>query len=205
MGDTHIITVACAKGGCAKTTTSMQLAGILNRWGRKTTVLDADNTGGATKWARLAEEAGDPVAFPVLHVDGRGLDRRRIIAEHAGEWVFIDTPPSGIDVIQKAIGCADVTIIPTQPSIIDLQLAGETFRATGDAIVLLTRAKRNTNLTRDTIAYLDGEGIARFDTIVGDRQALMRAVGGSDLDMREYSGVAQELVEYVDGMDGEVE
>lgn len=205
MSDTHIIAVACAKGGCAKTTTSMQLAGILDRWGRRTVVLDSDNTGGASKWAMLAADAGDPPAFPVVHVDRSGLDRKRILADHPGEWVFIDTPPTDLDTIQAAIDCADVTIIPTQPSVMDLRLAGETFRATGNAIVLLTRAKRNTTLTRDTIAYLDEEEITRFDTIIGDRQPVMRSVGSSELDMKEYSSVAQELIDYVDGMEEEGE
>ena len=58
---TRVVTVACAKGGVMKTTTSMQLAGHLARRMRhddepvNVVVLDSDNTGGATRWATMTQ------------------------------------------------------------------------------------------------------------------------------------------------------
>ena len=43
-----IITIAIIKGGSGKTTTSMALAEGLAMRGKTVTVLDSDNTGGAT-------------------------------------------------------------------------------------------------------------------------------------------------------------
>lgn len=191
---TVIITVACAKGGCTKTTTSMQLAGILARWGYNTAVLDADNTGGATKWAMSAMET-EPLAFPVSPVNRATLNRSLIQAQHPDSWVFIDTPPSDTGIIQQAVDCADATIIPAQPSVMDLRLAGETYQVTPNAVVLLVRVKRNTILTNSTISQLDEQRIARFETTVSEREAVKRLAGTNQLDMLEYSSVAQELIE----------
>lgn len=199
----HIITIACAKGGCAKTTTTMQLAGILARWGYPTVVLDADNTGGATKWSMSATEDGTDPAFPVTPVNKAMLDRKLIQRRNPDAWVFIDTPPSDTGTIQQAIDCADATIIPTQPSAMDLRLAGETYRATPNAVLLVTRAKRNTVLTKDTLAQLDDAHIARFETVVSDREDIKRMPGTNQLDMKEYSSVAQELIDFVKGLDAE--
>lgn len=205
MPQTHIITIACAKGGCTKTTTSMQLAGILTRWGRPSIVLDADVTGGATKWSLLAQQNNDPLNFPVLPVNRAMLDRRMIETQHAGKWVFIDTPPTETGIIQDAIDIADATIIPTQPSPLDLTLAGETFAATPNAVVLLTRVKKGTVLTKETLADLDGNGITRFEHVISEREAVKRMAGTSRLDMQEYDEVAKELLDFINQLDNSKE
>lgn len=192
---TTIITVACAKGGCTKTTTSMMLAGLLARRGHQTAVLDADNTGGATKWAMYVLENGEQLPFPVTAVNRVTLDRKLIERQYPDHWVFIDTPPSDTGTIQKAIDAADLTIIPTQPSIVDLRLAGETYEATPNAVVLLARVKPNTILTRDALAELDGAQIARFETVISEREEMKRIYGTTRVDLKEYSSVAQELID----------
>lgn len=53
---TVIITVAIIKGGSGKTTTSMALAELLHKRGEQVTVLDSDNTGGATMWEMYVEQ-----------------------------------------------------------------------------------------------------------------------------------------------------
>lgn len=206
---TRIVTTACAKGGCAKTTTTMQLAGLLARREQRNgrddmvVVLDEDNTGGATKWAMLAEENDMPLLFRVETLNPAMLTRDWIEKKYAGKWVFIDTPPSDVTVIQKAIDCADVTIIPTQPSIADTILAGETYAATPRGLVLLGRVKPRTRLTRETLRELDDEHIARFETTVSEREDIKRMVGTNRVDMKEFSGVADELVDVFNQLEGE--
>lgn len=199
---TRVVTVACAKGGVMKTTTSMQLAGHLARRmhhnGMETptvVVLDSDNTGGATRWAMVAQEAGSPVPFDVVPVNQAMLNRDWIERHYAGWWVIVDTPPSDTAVIQKAVDCANVTIIPTQPSGMDMMLAGETYASTPDSIVLLGRVKPRTKLTREAIQELDDNKITRFDTVVSEREEIKRIVGTDKVDMKEYSGVTDELLE----------
>ena len=130
--------------------------------------------------------------FPVNQVM---LNRDWIERHYAGWWVIIDTPPSDTAVIQKAIDCADVTIIPTQPSGMDLMLAGETYAATPNSIVLVGRVKPRTKLTRETLQELDDNEITRFDTVVSEREEIKRIVGTDKVDMKEYSGVTDELLD----------
>lgn len=198
---TRVVTVACAKGGVMKTTTSMQLAGHLARRMRhadepvNVVVLDSDNTGGATRWAMVAQEADMPLPFDVTPVNQVMLSRDWIERHYPNHWVIIDTPPSDTTVIQKAIDSADVTIIPTQPSGMDMMLAGETYAATPNSIVLLGRVKPRTRLTRETLQELDDNEITRFDTIISEREEIKRIVGTDKVDMKEYSGVTDELVD----------
>lgn len=182
-----------------KTTTSLQLAGQIAR--RETrngnpnavVVLDEDNTGGATKWAMIAEENDMPLPFPVETINPAILTREYIEKKYAGKWVFIDTPPSDVNVMQKAIACADLTIIPTQPSMADMLLASETYLAVPQSLVLLGRVKPRTRLTRETLEELDREHVPRFETTVSEREEIKRMVGTNRVDMKEFSGVADEL------------
>lgn len=54
-----IITIAIIKGGSGKTTTSMALAEGLAMRGKTVTVLDSDNTGGATLWQEYVANEND--------------------------------------------------------------------------------------------------------------------------------------------------
>lgn len=209
-GRTRIITIACAKGGAAKTTTAMLLAGSLAKRGLTVAVLDADNTGGATKWAETVEdaafeaEAGGRTArrlpFAVTPINQALLDRRRVDARHPGAWVIIDTPPSDTGTIQKAIDIGDVTVIPTQTGAADLTLAGETYAACARAIVLLTRVKRRTRSARQAVEDLDSAGITRFDTLIPEREAIRAAYGTAVTDVA-YAEAATELVDFMRGLE----
>lgn len=210
----RIIAVVNKKGGVTKTTTSMQLAGWLAKWGNEVTVLDTDSTGGATKWAEGVEdenerriaEGREPVSlgFQVVPANETSLNRDRLLRRYRG-WVIIDTPPVQTGIIQKAVDAADVTIIPCEPSMLSLYLAGETFAETPHSIVLLTRTKRNTRLTKESLEELDSNDTRRFDTVVTEREAIKRMAGTTQLDSQEYSSVAQELIDYMDMIDAEEE
>lgn len=210
---TPIIAVACAKGGVAKTTTAMQVAGLLARWQWPVVLLDADNTGGATKWEQfvLAEareireenerngtDREEPsLGFPIVPVNQPGLDRDQILERYPNHWVLIDTPPSDTTVIQKAIDAADVSIIPTQPSVQDLRLAGDTYAAARNGIVLLVRVKPRTRLFRQTVEELDSGNVTRFEHYISEREDIKAMAGTARLDLQEYSSVVDELVEFL--------
>lgn len=206
MGKATVIPVACAKGGTAKTTTSMLLAACLARRGMRVVVLDADNTGGATKWADVVRDTHEADAsqpgmpFDVVPANQAVLDRRRLDARYPGMWVLVDTPPSDTGMIQKAVDAGDVTVIPTQPGEADLRLAGETYAACRRAIVLLTRVKPGTRSLRRAVMDLDSAGVARFDAMVPERESIRRAYGRMPVDSW-YSAVAVELVDFMRGLE----
>jgi cellulose biosynthesis protein BcsQ len=37
------------------------------------------------------------------------------------EWVFIDTPPAKLELIEPGIAVADFVLIPTRPSALDIE------------------------------------------------------------------------------------
>ena len=206
---TVIITVAIIKGGSGKTTTSMALAELLHKRGEQVTVLDSDNTGGATMWEMYVEQENrrrrqdNPDAkpytlgFPVVQTNEAVLNNPELIREKYSGWVIIDTPPSDAGEVQAAINAGDVVIIPCQPSVSDLTHAGRTYAAARNGIVLLTRVKPRTKLARNSISELDEEGIARFETVITEREAVKNMYGTTEIDNKEYSSVVQELIDYL--------
>ena len=107
LKSTILVAVADIKGGVGKTTTAMLIAGCLARRGEHVTVLDADNTGGATLWdeyvrieddrRRKEDEAnGTPhkpykLGFDVIQTNDVILGMPDRIRERYKGWVIIDT------------------------------------------------------------------------------------------------------------------
>lgn len=198
---THIIAIACKKGGTGKTTTTMMLSGELAKRGYKVIVFDTDNTEGATIWDDYVYEDGGKLPFPVEPMNLHGLNRERLMAKYPDTWIMIDTPASSMDVIQRAMDIADVTIVPTQPGVADRRQAGMTYQAAENAVVLLTRMRRGTKLSEDAIHELDGSEITRFETVVHEREAIRRMYGTTNTDNEEYASVAAELIDYINELD----
>lgn len=222
---TRIITVACNKGGVAKTTTTMQIAASLAKRGEKVIVLDADQTGGATNWEETVHETNqqrkaeadektqqtgrphhykpDTLGFEVIPANQASLNRKRICEKYPGQWIIIDTPPSDMGTIQMAINAADVTIVPTQPGQADLVKAGETYAAADRAVILLTRVKRNTIAAREALNEIDGMDAARFEQVISERESIRNLVGTAKTDTLEYPAVTNELVELIHDLENE--
>ena len=214
--NTHIIPIACAKGGVTKTTTAMLLAASLHKRGLNVVVLDTDNTGGATKWEeaiyeqnetsrRQAQTTGQTphlisLGFDVIPANQATMNRHRLQEKYPDTWIIIDTPPSDTGTIQKAIDVGDVTIIPTQTSAADLRLAGETYAATRRGIILLTRVKAHTRLAKQAIKELDDAHITRFETLIPERESIRAAYGTTSTDP-QYAAVVQELIDYINQLE----
>lgn len=86
------IAIANAKGGVAKTTSSIYIASVIVSRGGRAVVYDADPQSSASLWAAAAEQTADPLTFDVLpanqatlrsspreptRTNGRSLTRRR--------------------------------------------------------------------------------------------------------------------------------
>lgn len=223
MNDTSqhapVVTMACAKGGVTRTTTAMQIAASLAKRGEKVVLLDADHTRGATDWAEYVYEtsrlrkredeerklgAGHPhhctgkrLAFEVVPVGRTDLKRDRIVEKYPGHWIIVDTPSRDADTIDAAIGIADVTIVPTSTGASEIEQAIKTCRATKNAIVLLSRVKRNTISMREALDDLDNAGVARFEHVITEKESIRGIFGTANTDAREYPAVTDELVRCV--------
>jgi len=111
-----IITVFNQKGGCAKTMTSMQLAGTLGARGLKVFVADMDPQNTAALWYHEA----DAVPFPAEVMSLAPL-REEFIGKldalvKKNDVVIIDCPPAlGSRVPWVALLASDLAIIPVVP------------------------------------------------------------------------------------------
>lgn len=185
-----IITVAAAKGGVGKTTTALFLARQLARRAG-VVVLDADPQASATEWALTAKDTGDPLPFEVRPTNQRALRQAGDVAEH----VVIDTPPGHPEVIHAAIEQADVVVIPTEASGLDMLQMWQTLEACHDtpAAVLLTKARLRTKSHQSALDVLASEDVAVIEQPVLLREAIKNSFGTSIPKTYMYEQVLDEL------------
>lgn len=193
---TFIVSTLNTKGGTGKTTTAVHLAHALAQAGHTVELWDADPQGSATEWAMSAEAVGKPFACPCLPVNVVSIARQ----QSAADFVVIDNPPLSPDIQTAAATRSDLVIIPTAPSIHDLRRVWRTVDGLGDtpAIVLLTQADPRTISYRDATAALDAEGTPRFDAHIKRRETY-RMEAGAPSKLREYTAVAHELHQMIQG------
>ncbi|NEG90606.1 ParA family protein [Bifidobacterium aerophilum] len=165
-----IIGVLNAKGGVAKTMSSMALATAASRRELNVTVIDTDPQGTATNWALRAEDNGEELPFAVVSrnkAEIRRMKSRRPDAD--GGVVIIDCPPDGA-VLDETIDVADFVVIPARPAEIDLQqtiLACEACARQGtDFAVLMTMVRANTVSSREFRQAVLDSGAGIFDVSI---------------------------------------
>lgn len=136
----RIITLLAQKGGCGKTTLTINLAvaAALNQ--RKTLVIDLDAQKTATQWWEAREEE-EPL---LVHTNYKELDKALEIAQGKDmDLVLIDTAGRDDLLNTKAASIADFCLIPCQPTMEDMRAQAATVdlikRQQKPAAFVLTR------------------------------------------------------------------
>ena len=208
-----VIALATGKGGSMKTTSAVFLACALvdqSRGEQHVLVADADVQGDAKDWWYLAAEIGDPLPFDVMSAAPADITHLHGINDRLDDpvdWVLIDSAPYG-RALDESVNNADLVVIPSSPSRIDLdQAAGVKDlcdRRGVPAAILLCRTEANTTALRDALAWMDDAGIACFETLIPKRQDILNAKStrprGSRL--HEYRDLAGELKQTAQGQGG---
>jgi chromosome partitioning protein len=189
-----IVTVANQKGGVGKTTTSVFLAHALAAaTGAPCSLIDADPQASAATWAQRSAEAGHPLPVPVLAYPTNALAAVLPDTPH----VVIDTPPAAPDILGAAIRLADLVLVPTSPSTLDLSRVQATVdaavRAGIPAVVLLTRTRR-TRSVGEAETTLRAAGLHVLNTHVPLREAVAMAFGHPVRELHGYDLVTAELL-----------
>ncbi len=124
----YVIAVANQKGGCGKTTISMNVAGCLARGGYKVLLVDADPQASAMQWRNNREDSALPFhvqsfPFPTLHKE---LPAQ--IQQAGYDVVLIDCPPGAAtkadgkgDITRSALLLAHAVLMPVRPTPLDYQ------------------------------------------------------------------------------------
>lgn len=186
------ITIACSKGGSAKTTTAIMLAYAMAVAGLRVEVWDADPQGDATDWADLAEESGEALPFPVVLANRRTVMRP---VPQGVDYVLIDTNPHTPDVVQAAIDSADFIIVPVVPSPRDMGRVWTTLETVTHRphLTLLCRADRRETTPQETLDALDEGGAPRFQVEVPKSVNLVKDSTGYPRSTYGYDAVLSEL------------
>lgn len=182
------------KGGVGKTTSAMMVASAASRKGKKVTVYDTDPQGSASRWAEIAQQRNDPLPFDVRYLTANEL---RALERSDGEFQIVDTPPGVADAIQAAIDTADLIVIPSGASPMDIDRVWPTLDAVGGhpTGVLLTGVLMHTRFYSEARQLLEDQGVATFYNAVPQREEIKAAFGTSPSRFHGYDDVYQEIEE----------
>jgi chromosome partitioning protein len=117
-----VISVLMQKGGSGKTTLVESLAVAARNAGRSVAVIDLDPQATACKWGDRRN--ADPV---IISIQPARLPQALKTAREGGaDLVIIDTPPRAADAAIAAAQVADLILIPSRPTINDLETIATT-------------------------------------------------------------------------------
>ena len=178
------------KGGVGKTTSAVFLAVAAHRAGLSVELLDTDPQKSATEWAGDATAADDPFPFPV-----RPATHRELNSTPSVDLRVVDTPPGTASVIGPAINNADLVVIPTGVSPLDVRRVWPTLEITAHrpTVVLLTSVMLNTRLATEVREVLEDEGVGVANTPILRREALRKTYGTVPIDMFGYDAALKEI------------
>jgi chromosome partitioning protein len=166
-----VLSIACQKGGSAKTTTGINLAVEAVARGLEVVYIDLDPQVSACDWKDIRGDKPPVVAAtPVPH-----LDRALRAADEAGaDLAIVDTAGRTNDAASAAARVADLILVPLQPSLIDLKTLNATLeiiRLAGSkpTRALLTRVRAAGNRHEDTTAWLEQQGVEVCPFVLGER------------------------------------
>lgn len=211
-----IIILANQKGGAAKTTTAVHLAGTCVRQGIKTLLIDADKQGTATTWVSQAPE-GYPHKIRVMglaNAQGKiGQEVKQYVDDY--DLIIVDCPPSVESPIPQAmLAIADLAIVPIVPKPGDLwastdllELAERTaainpglnVRLLGSNVVANTAMSKNCLEQMETMR----ESAPLFKTRLHQRTAYVEAMLAGD-SVHYFGASAKSAIKEIESLYGEI-
>ena len=112
-----IVSICAAKGGCTKSSLTASLAVRAARESRRVALFDLNgDQGDLTQWWILRGLPANPVIIEVTKIS----QDIEVLRAKKFDWLFIDTPPFDLDIIENAVLKSDCVIIPVRPSIFDI-------------------------------------------------------------------------------------
>ena len=218
-----VITVAAAKGGVGKSTTTLALGTFLaHEANADVCIIDADDNRPIIDW-RANSTSNSPVT--VIAGEERNLVSTITREARAHQFVFVDVEGSANLSISYAVAKADLVIIPLQPSALDVRKVGQIIdliaeqeSLLGRAIpykLLLTRTPAQDagimpRLMKEILRKLADEQLPVFSTWLAERQAykqifseyvalhdLSEGAGNLDKAISNLNALAEEIISFL--------
>lgn len=177
-----IISVLNTKGGCGKSTTSINIAAGLAERGWETLLVDTDEDGTSTEWS--ARRPGNNLPLSVVSVT-RAESLRQDLRKHREKFDFLvlDGAPKLATLMTVSVAASDCVVIPVLPSPNDLwklspmvELVQQTKNAVETAtdrkiqvFFLVNNYDSRTRLGREVIEALTAFPFPTLETRIGAR------------------------------------
>lgn len=172
------ITIASAKGGSGKSTVVSALAVSASQDTVAVAMIDLNlDQASLTHWWHVR---GSPM-WPRLIPNVEDIPRDVQTLARAGfDWLFIDTPPADMDLIEQAISVSDAVLIPVKPGFFDVIAVQAVIDMCKEhrkrfAFVLSAVDNRFTVTTRQAVTMLSSLGPV-LQTHVSHRQPYIQAL-----------------------------
>jgi chromosome partitioning protein len=208
-----VIAVINQKGGSGKSSTAVHLVAWLYRLGKDVLLVDSDGQRTSSIWI---ESLGQSIQNKVIPDPDTLLDALpKLVDEH--QWIIIDGPANLSESTRAAILWADLAVVPSQPTGVDLASAGDTVRLIKQAqkirgglptaALFLSRAIKGTRLKTEASEVLGQiPDTTLLNTIIHQRQIIADAFGQSatvfsisgssaGIAAREYTELFTEMME----------
>ena len=196
-----IIAVLNQKGGAGKTTIATNLAHALQLEGHKVILVESDPQGSARDW----NAASDGALIKVIGMDRATLAKDIMAVVDNHDFIIIDGAPQIADLAIAAIKCADMILIPVQPSPYDIWACEdlvEIIKARQEitdgkpkAAFIISRVIKNTQLGKEIREALEGYNLPVFKNFTTQRvvYAKSAATGLTVLSSESKEDAANEI------------
>ena len=171
------VTIASAKGGSGKSTITSALAVRASQETLQVAMMDLNfDQGSLTQWWIVR---GQPMAPRLAsNVENIPRDVKTLATEF--DWLFIDTPPADMDLIEQAIAVADAVVVPVRSGFFDVIAVQSVIEMCRDhhrpfAFALNAVDVRCKTLTKQTVAALRDLG-PMFATHMSYRSQYIQAL-----------------------------
>lgn len=177
-----VIAIAQQKGGAGKTTLAIQLAVAWRLGGKRVAMLDIDPQGSLSAWHGLRTRmVGEDDGLTVRALSGWRLGNELSLAKRDADYVLIDTPPHAETDAKAAIRNADLTLLPIQPTMLDLWATTPTLDLAAaektKALLVLNRVPARGRAAEAVKAEIRSNKWPLARTQLGNRQAFAASIG----------------------------
>lgn len=167
-----VIAVCNTKGGVGKTTLTASLAVRAAKESKRVALVDLDPQASLTAWAERRGAPDNPAVLRDVDTASEAVER---LEQTGWDWVFIDTPPAFLQLLQDAIAVADFVVIPMKPSALDVAASQEAVvmaREESKAhLVVLNDVEPRWKETQKTRAYLEESEVPVAQTAIAHRSS----------------------------------
>lgn len=172
---TRVVALAATKGGVGKSTLSAALAVQAGLESKKVGLIDADR--GQNSLDRWWQLRGEPKNPKLIDADC-SAEALGLISAQGYDWLFVDTPPRGLEEISQALDVAHFALIPTRAAAFDVEAVDQVVELcrlykTPFAFVI-NAAQPAWTLTKEARLYLADVGPV-VETLVTYRRAYIAA------------------------------